>query len=596
MEESEPEPEPEPESGAELGKIDDKTAIAFTHGNRMLGIIESLGLPTKYKKKYTNIKGQKKDTEVKVNFQNGSVVKLVLSKWMKKIKPISCEVFYCGPYGELPQIPKQLPCSQVGSSGNKPTTATALEYNEILYDTIEAMNESTTSSAAELEPEPDTTVSAASAIRGVNRYEDALREIYTIHRPEKVKDIPQLLIEWRGKEEELLKKVNEAATTSGPYVVYLVRHGHASHSEEDRYTKLWRWKNPIPINAYNTHLTDRGMIEAYKCGKYLRDVNFNLLTIKNIFISDLIRTSETLLMVYAGFYNILLDTDNPNLTLLKLLLLYQEKSDIPFMNRVLVIPCLHENPARSEYKNPGLSSVKTPMNDENSSDLTEFTGIWDDAENNVGLPTLAEKIFEGITERNTCRDIASEHKWNSLVSNDTTSENYIPEIGEPLLQNLTPPHPVLAEMNQELAPWILSVARGDISFNRSDGERPSKGRTTPSGWSPDISLFEIVKHLRPNWVLYKRFYNFYRGRHDRHTENASECTNSEFGPLEIICDQINTARFSTEFHTHHLLHRPLEGAPREPYLLPVEVNKATGGSKRRKTTKRTKRRYNHKKK
>ena len=218
MNESEPEPELEPELGPELGQIDTRTAIAFTHGHRMMGIIESLGLSKGWRNDQMAVPeiGRKN----KVKFQNCALLKLELGIHNKVIVPLVCEVVYWGPYGNEPQITDQLRESE------------AKLFNTHHQSEIYKYNND--SSHYKSLPKPisyiPTTKDDARGIL-IDLWERAVffSSGYNINT---------LLDEWSGVESELI------AIHKGlykPYTVYLVRHGHASHSQEPMTTKMGRW-------------------------------------------------------------------------------------------------------------------------------------------------------------------------------------------------------------------------------------------------------------------------------------------------------------------------------------------------------------------
>ena len=431
----------------------DRTCIAFTHGHRMLGILKNLGLPTKL------------TGGAKIKFQNCSIVKLELNKHNGVIYPISCEVYYGGPYKDDPHIPEQLKHQDVDM------------YNELIKNEI------------------------------------------------------------RGK---------HSTVSSNQIVVYLVRHGHATHtSDKDWLVKVRRLAGMVGslagvikgkhiINGNNTHLTDRGMKEAYKCGRDLHG-RLPLPNIKHIFISDLVRTTETLYMIYAGYYGIDLYNSNPNITLLKVL-------SIPGWTSppLIVTPCLHENPAKTEYEKPRLAEFKTPLYDENNSDMVEVDPGSLSTLLGIRKPclTVGKKLFEGICERNKCREVTHE-EWGAKISSESSKDDY---------------------------EWLVPVP---------DTSQPGTGTGTGTdlAWSTDMEeatqFMAYSINLNVDWQGYKTFYKDYRNC-GWYSIARSHCRNNPYGPLSFMCQHMDDRAIARGGSRH--------------------------GRKRRKTRKSSKRRYNRKKK
>jgi len=230
---------------------------------------------------------------------------------------------------------------------------------------------------------------------------------------------------------------------------FVTRHGHASHSSHSfefmqflgefgvpgstrniKRTRAAMGESQTVINGTNTHLTDKGMIEAYQSGVFLRwycERVWKHGDLKpDIYVSDLIRTTETGLMVWAGYKGVALgtypvtitSTDDELLTMPSVDMVSKSAevidtrtNPVPFDTEPLSPDTILISLLNDKVKKP-ISCIVIPCSHEvgdgrpaeNISDMFDLSDVAARAADNVkgrynGAVYYLDKLREGITER-----------------------------------------------------------------------------------------------------------------------------------------------------------------------------------------------------
>jgi len=168
--------------------------------------------------------------------------------------------------------------------------------------------------------------------------------------------------------------------------IYIIRHGNSTHTNKGRIEKGLDYNNEqngatMLTTCKNTHLTVKGILEARRCGGFFKLTDeFRGGLPKFNFITDLIRTYETLCGVYDGLLTRVIDigelTYSPDN-------LFYNKDVMGNIGPVIMLPCGHETVTGKDgeqYKN-----WFDIFSGENTTD--------------IGEKSIMEKILEGIKER-----------------------------------------------------------------------------------------------------------------------------------------------------------------------------------------------------
>ena len=131
----------------------------------------------------------------------------------------------------------------------------------------------------------------------------------------------------------LLLKIPISNLRGNRFVFYIVRHGQGEHNVKNRFgfSQTLGLKRDTPV-------TDIGLQQAIQAGKALRDILSEYREkIDYYFASDLERTRQTLLNVYAGLYK-----RNDEIQGMEISEESQQTQQKPRPSKIIILPCAHE--------------------------------------------------------------------------------------------------------------------------------------------------------------------------------------------------------------------------------------------------------------